>query len=161
MPFTKLEKMVDVCKAHHSALNPADPDFHELEFIIVSGLVLQIISEYESMIEDLFIDRASLCSDPHVENFVRVMISEKFRSPDIGKITEILGKFGRDYRSNFENNVLNTDLHAAWDNIMRARHAIVHQKGTLQLTFNELITSYPKTKTIFSCLRGALTLPAI
>ena len=90
--------------------------------------------------------------------YVRSTFAHKFRSPDLSKITETLGCFGDDYRQSFSANIIDTKYHAAWDNIIRARHAIVHKSGVLNITFDELVSSYPKTKTVISALNSALGL---
>jgi len=121
-------------------------------------MVVLIVSEYEVLIEDMFAERALQCGDPHVAQYVKSTIAKKFRSPDLGKITSILGQFGGDYRKTFSETILDTEYHAAWDNIMTARHAVVHKNGTLNVTFNELVNSYPKTQFVLFKLRETLGL---
>lgn len=43
-------------------------------------------------------------------------------------------------------NIENLLEHAAWDSLMKARHAVEHKKGSLNLTFGELIQKYLLTK---------------
>ena len=111
------------------------------------------------LIANIFISRADQCGDNHVPNYVKTNLMRKFRSPDLGKITETLGQFGNDYRQDFSNKVLNTDNHAAWDNVIQARQAIVHKSGTLNITLSELIATYPKTKTVLAELKKTLGVP--
>ena len=156
MPFAKIDNAINVCKSHLDSIDKNDPYLIEIETYIVSALILLIISEYEELIENIFAERANLCRDNHVSNYVRTTISQKFKSPDLGKITEILGKFGSDYRKSLSDNILNTEAHFAWDNIMKARHAIVHKKGILNITFRELTATYPKTKLVIDELKNTL-----
>lgn len=158
MSYKRIEESLATFKDFFSVPGASFSISPELEYLIVSGMVLVIISEYESMIEDLFITRASLSIDPETENYITSAFSRKFRSPSITKITEHLGKFSAKYRKNFSDNVLDSENSAAWDNIMKARHEIVHGQGSINLTFKELIDSYPKTKSILACLVGALEL---
>jgi hypothetical protein len=156
MPFTRIDNAIAICKSHLDSMDINDPNLIEIENYVVSALILIIVSEYEDMIERLFGQRAVKCGDNHVSSYVKNTISQKFRSPDLGKITEILSKFGSDYRELFHNNVMNTEAHAAWDNIMKARHAIVHKKGNLNITFRELLTTYPKTILVINELKTVL-----
>lgn len=156
MPFARIENAKNMCKSHLDSIDINNPNLIEIETYIVSALILIIVSEYEDLIERLFVERATKCGDNHVSNYVKSTISQKFRSPDLGKITELLSKFGRDYRDSFYNNIMNTEAHAAWDNIMKARHAIVHKKGNLNITFRELLTTYPKTISVINELKTVL-----
>ena len=159
MPFLKIENALHTCKLHLDSLSAAQLAKEEIETYLVSALVLLIISEYEELIEKLFAERAALCRDPHISQYVRSSIAQKFRSPDLGKITEILGKFGGNYKDNFSKAILNTEYHYAWDNIMRARHAVVHKRGPINITFGELSLSYIRTKTIINELKKTLGIP--
>lgn len=156
MPYQRIEFAIKLCVDHVREIDSDSPDLPELESYLVAGLVLLIVSEYEELIEDIFTKRAEQCGDAEVVNYVRSMITQKFRSPDLSKITETLGRFGGNYKDLFSNSVLNTEAHAAWDNIMKARHAVVHKKSILNLTLRELQNSYPKTKTVIANLKQTL-----
>jgi len=156
MPFSKIESAFNTCKSHLDSLGIADPSTAEIEAHIVSALLVLIVSEYEELIEKMFVERAGRSGDMHLAQYVRRTIARKFRSPDLTKITETLGQFGEDYRLHFSDIILNTENHAAWDNIMRGRHAVVHKSGSLNITFRELLSTYPKTKEVLSALRGTL-----
>lgn len=159
MPFLKIESALNTCKLHLDSLDKSDPNRVEIEFYLVSGLVILIVSEYEELIERMFTERADRCGDKHVAQYVRTNIARRFRSPDLGKVTKTLAQFGDDYKQNFSAAILNTEHHAAWDNIMRARHAVVHKSGSLNITFGELLTTYPKTKFVLAELKSALGIP--
>ncbi|MGA2070794.1 MAG: HEPN domain-containing protein [Sedimentisphaerales bacterium] len=156
MPYERIEYAIKVCVEYLNKCDKTSPDLPEIESRIVSGLVVLIVSEYEERIENTFIKRAEQCGDNAVSTYIRNILAEKFRSPDIGKITETLGRFGGTFKESFSKTVLNTESHAAWDNIMRARHAVVHKKGTLNLTLRELEGDYPKTKYVISQLEAVL-----
>jgi RiboL-PSP-HEPN len=156
MPLTRIENAIAICKSHLDSIDINNPDLIEIETYIVSALILIIASAYEDLIERLFGERATKCGDNHVSSYVQSTISQKFRSPDLGKIAEVLSKFGSDYRESFHNNIMNTEAHAAWDNIMKARHAIVHKRGNLNITFRELEITYPKTISVINELKNVL-----
>lgn len=115
-----------------------------------------IVSEYEEYLESLFVRRAERCGDGHVSNFVKNSLSHKFRSPDLGKINETLKRFDESYREGFTQEIENSQNHAAWDSILKARHAVVHKQGQLNLTFRELKEKYILTKEIIKSVESVL-----
>ncbi len=159
MPYARIESALGICKSHVDSIDNADPNKVEIEAYVVSGLILLVVSEYETLIESIFIARADRCGDVHVANYIRTAVARRFRSPDLNKITDFLGQFGNDYKQSFSDKILNTDAHAAWDNILRARHAVVHKSGTLNITLTELLATYPKTKMVISELKSTLGVP--
>ncbi len=156
MPFSTIDSAINICKSHLDSIDENAPNLDEFKIYIVSGLILLIVSEYEELIEKIFSERAELCGDVYVASYVKKAISQKFRSPDLGKITETLGRFGTDYKQLFSDRIINSAAHAAWDNIMQARHALVHKKSSLNITFDELFLTYPKTKIVIDELKTVL-----
>ena len=120
MSYKKIEYSLRICAERLGELAGGAPEGPELESRLVAGLVLLIVSEYEEMIEATFVRRAEQCRDVALVNYVRAMVARRFRSPDIGKITETLGYFGGDYKKRFSEAVLNKTAQAAWYNIMQA-----------------------------------------
>ena len=159
MPLSRIETSIKTCEEHLNAVDISDSAGIEIESLLVSSLVLKIVSEYEELIEELFFKRAELSGDRHVTNFVKNQIARKFRSPDMNKINTTLGFFDQEYKTRFMNATENSPAHAAWDNIMRARHAIVHKQDNLNITFRELKESYNSTKDILKELITTLGLP--
>lgn len=158
MPFSRIESAFKTCSAHMDLVDDGAIERMEIESYLVSAVVLLIVSEYEALIENIFVLRAKKCGDELVVNFVKESVARTFRSPDLGKISEMLGKFGAEYKENFCAKVMNTPEKAAWDNIMKARHAVVHKRGSLNLTLLELTSSYSKTKMIIEALKDSLEL---
>jgi hypothetical protein len=64
--------------------------------------------------------------------------------------------FGKSYRDSFLGAVGDSREKAAWDSFLVARHAVVHKKGVLQLTFRELKEKYPLTKQIIVSVEATL-----
>jgi len=160
MPFARIDRAIAVCQAHLDAVSNADPDKPELENYLVSGLLILMVSQYEGLIRRLFGDRAALCGDADVCQYVRGLLDREFRSPNLNKITEHLAKLGDSYRQAFSGQVLNTDEHLAWDNVITARHTVVHVTGIASITFSELSQDfYPKTRQVIAALTAALGLP--
>ncbi len=112
--------------------------------------------EMQEYLESIFLKRAELCGDIYVCNFVKTMLSQKFRSPDLGKVNETLKRFNEGYKTSFFKEIENSPEHAAWDSMMKARHAVVHKKGQLNMTYHELKTAYPLTRKVIQQLEKIL-----
>ncbi len=157
MPFLKIEGALQTCQAHLDSVDSDDPDRPEIESYLVSSIILLIISEYEELIRSIFVTRVAQCGDVEVASFVKEMITQSFRSPDLKRINEMLKKFDPGYRDRFWQKVEQiAGANAAWDNIMKARHAVVHKAGPMNLTLLELSKTYPKTKKVVSELKAVL-----
>lgn len=156
MYYQRIESALKTCEIHINQLDPTNLADKELETYLVAGLVVLIVSEYEDYLESLFVKRAEKCGDAHASNYIKKTLNQKFRSPDLSKINETLNRFDESCRNVFNQEVENSPSHAAWDSLMKARHAVVHKKGNLNLTFRELKEKYPLTKEIISCVETAL-----
>ena len=158
MHFPLIESAIATCGRHIDGLPEDDPDAIEIENRLVSSLVVLLTSELEQFIELCFCQRADVSGDPEVASYVRNTLSRSFRSPDLGKINRMLGFFSGDYRDRFRLEVENSPSHAAWDNIMKARHAVVHRQGSMNLTFREFRDAYPMIQDIVDRLLEVLGL---
>lgn len=154
--YQRIDNAIEICRQHVSGLDPTNIKDKELETYLVAGLVVLIVSEYEEYIESVFSKRADLCGDEHAANYIKKTLSQKFRSPDLSKINETLNRFDGTYKVSFLDNIENSPEHAAWDSLMKARHAVVHKKGSLNLTFGELCQKYPLTKVVISNIENVL-----
>lgn len=158
MDFPHIDNALAVCRRHLSELDDALPDRVEIERLLVASMVLLVVSHYENHIADQFVERAAHSGDRHVENFVKKQLSRRFWSPDIGKINDTLKEFGAEYRERFASRVENTKAHASWDNIMRARHTIVHTRSPTNMTLRELEAAYRESHKVLAALRAGLGL---
>lgn len=154
--YQRIDNAIETCRQHVNQLDATNVKDKELETYLVAGLVVLIVSEYEEYLESLFSKRADLCGDLHAANYIKKTLSQKFKSPDLSKINETLSRFDGAYKDSFLNNIENSPEHAAWDSLMKARHAVVHKKGSLNLTFGELHQKYPLTKTVISQVENVL-----
>lgn len=154
--YQRIDNAIETCRQHVSRLDPTNLKDKELETYLVAGLVVLIVSEYEVYLESVFSKRADQCGDEHAANYIKKTLSQNFRSPDLSKINETLNKFDASYKTSFSSNIVNSPEHAAWDSLMKARHAVVHKKGSLNLTFGELCQKYPLTKTVISNIEHVL-----
>lgn len=158
MHYQRIENAISVCAAHVRTLDPTNLRDKELETFLVAGLIVLIVSEYEEYLEFLFSKRAERCGDTHAANYIKRTLSQKFRSPDLSKINETLDRFDGTYKAEFLSSIGNSPKHAAWDSLMKARHAVVHKKGNLNLTFGELQSNYPLTKQVIASVETVLGL---
>lgn len=156
MFYQRIENAIDTCNEHVNNLDPTNIKDKELETYLVAGLVVLIVSEYEDHLESVFVKRAEQCGDAHVTNYIKKTLSNNFRSPDLGKINGTLNRFDSSYKDSFLGAVENSPEHAAWDSLLKARHAVVHKRGSLNLTFGELKEKYPQTKQIISSVETIL-----
>ena len=157
MDFPRIDSALDTCRRHLASLTETDAGLAaELESHLVAAMTVLIVSEYEVFIEELFGKRGDRCRDSPVARYVRSQLARRFRSPDLGKVNDVLDCFGREYRDRFFVDLENTADHAAWDNLMRARHSVVHRQGTMNLTLRELSESYPRTRAVLERLVQAL-----
>lgn len=154
--YQRIDNAIETCRRHVGGLDPTNLEDKELETYLVAGLVVLIVSEYEGYLEAVFSKKADLCGDQHAANYIKKTLSQKFRSPDLSKINETLNRFDGTYKASFLNTIENSPEHAAWDSLMKARHAVVHKKGSLNLTFGELCQKYPLTKAVISNIENVL-----
>lgn len=159
MPFTRIQLAIDNCERCLGSLDDANEGKIAIETYLTASLAIMIISEYERLIADLFCKRADQCGDGEVAAYLRWSMDKRFRSPDLGKINEVLGTLSRSRRDAFFKPIENTGVHAAWDNLMKARHAWVHREGSFNLTFRELKETYLQTKEVLRQLVAALGIP--
>jgi hypothetical protein len=132
-------------------------NLEKIKLHYLRSLVLLIVSEYEIAIEKIFVLRAMKCKDIMLINYVKDQMDKKFRSPDLSKITGLLGKFDNSLKLSFQRKIVDTPLHNIWDNLLKARHYIVHQQGSLNITYDELIASYKKSKKIIDLFNNHLS----
>ena len=158
MDNSRIDEALTTCRKHLSSLDDGLPESLEIEGLLVSSIVLLIVSHYEHHIADQFSERAEMCGDQQVTNFVKIQIGRRFRNPDLGKIATALGELGGECRRQFTSRVANSSAHASWDNIIRARHTIVHTRGVPNLTLRELEKSYRGSHQVLVALRTSLGL---
>jgi len=159
MKFPHIEDALSVSRRHLAKFDEALPDTLRIESLLVASIVLLIVSHYEGHLTRQFVERAERSGDSRLTNFVKHQTARSFRSPDIGKINDVLNQFDVDYKMHFMGRIANTQAHASWDNIMRARHAVVHGTRPTNMTLRELEVAYHSTLEVLVALRTGLGLP--
>lgn len=137
---------------------PKDNDLEviELKDFFARTIIMVIVSEYEAYIESAFVRRVELCGDGEVINLGKRSYARTFRSPDLSKINTELSVLNDGLKEQFINTVNTDGINVAWDNIMKARHAIVHKQGSLQLSFEDVKQEFIKTKKVIEVLENVL-----
>jgi|GEM_PF-1141232 len=156
--FAKIETYISTADSFLARVqdeNNPEADY-DVKDLFTRSLVMIIVSEYESYIESIFATRIESCKDAGVINIAKKHLDRRFRSPDLKKINEILGLFGETIKDAFISSTNIDGINASWDNIMKARHAIVHKQGTLQLSYEDAKSEYFKTKKVISGICEAL-----
>ena len=158
MNSARVEGALRLCEAHIGALASGSPYSVEIESFLVSFLSTTIVAEFEGQIKMAFCERAERCGDLPVAAFVEKVLTRRFWNPELSKLADVLGEFDSAQKAAFMRRVENTASHAAWDNLIRARHEVVHKRGVPSLTLRELRTTFESSKAVVSELRSVLGL---
>jgi len=141
------------------SLSAGDPVIAaELESFLVAFLSVTIVAEHETDIRSAFFERCERCGDADLTSMMKKSLQKRFWTPGVAKITDILGEFSDQARQAFKSAVHGTPSHAAWDNLLQARHDVVHGAQVPRLTLREIDDSYSKSLTVITEVRGALGL---
>lgn len=167
MDFLRIEDAVNSWKSHKSSMSARGMDpahIAEVESHMLRAIILLIVSEYEEYLEKMFVKRAAKSNDEHIRTYFFNHMDKKFRSPNLGKINDILKWMGGTYLQTFKDRVETNEprLKVSWDSIVTARHAIVHKEnaGVVNLNWQDMETAYADTKLVVQALADALQLSA-
>ena len=152
MKIAKIDKAISVCESH---LKSTKSEQTEVESYLTQYLLVLICATFEEEIERILLRRSDKIADTHIKSFFQHCIDKTFRSIKSSEIAGILGKFGDDYKTNFQSKANGTIEETFFNNIVINRHSTAHTSGTA-LTFNELIEYYNKGHVILDYLNEAL-----
>ncbi len=163
MQLSHIDNTIAAWKSHRlraGSLGCSSSDLDELESYMLRSVILMIVSEYEVYLEKVFAKRAERANDPHLHSFMKKYCDRRFRSPDLGKIREILKWLGGDYDKSFWDVVeqQKPQIKASWESLLTARHAIVHKAGIVNLTWRDLETAYANSQIVIDELVKAVGL---
>ena len=154
MKFSKLDLLILGCEDH---LDRTGTKGTEIESYFVQFLLTRICAEYESRIAILVHKRCSRTRDIHIKKFNQRGAQDATRNFDIGGLKGILGRFGEDYKTAFNDLVFNKRPHTAWDNIYNNRRAVAHGSGAT-MTLGDLKRDYQDSLVVLDSLSTALSL---
>jgi hypothetical protein len=165
MRFRHIDAAFEACRRHKSEAQTAGLDafrLREVEHYLLRSLILLIVSQYEGYIESLFVKRAERSGDVEIRNLMVEITDRKFRSPDLGKIKEMLTMLSKGCCNTFSSQieVKQPQVKAAWDSLITARHAIVHgaNAGAVGLTWTDLESAYEDSTRVLQALANSLGL---
>jgi len=150
MQTDPIEDLIATLSAHIVSNNIQNT---ELETIFTKYLLIYINSCWEREIRRLLVLRASRVKDPELENFVRMTVNP-LRNIKSGEISKNVLKFSEGYRDNFVK-LIQGENQSRYDNIVVNRHKAAHGADVL-MTFDEVVISYRKGKTVINALATAL-----
>jgi len=154
MQIAAIDNAIEVCRKH---LDNTHSRNTEVEAFLTRYLVVMICAEFEERCEALVHDRARRVGDTYVAAFMQSASAQLLRSIGVGELSGFLNRFGRDCKEKFQQTVVNTDAHRAYDTIVSNRHDTAHRSGG-GMTFDELASLYPKSLDVLQAFADALGL---
>ena len=98
-----------------------------------SYICVLLLGTIEYSVEELVSQRATSVGDEEVANYVVKVLGERFRNPDWGSISGLLGQFSEDYRRSWATRFpANEGVFEALSSIVTIKNQLAHQ-GTIAL----------------------------
>ena len=155
MTFGRIDNAISVCSQHLDDTNSRNT---EVESFLVQYLLVLITSEYDLRLKRLVEIRVSKSEDDQILSFASYACGKIVRGSKISDIRgNILRPFGATCDQTFEDEVIDTEGHVAYDSIIANRHSVAHATGA-NLTFSELEHNYKKSKAVLDAVAKALDL---
>jgi len=121
----------------------------------ISVLIVGIL---EDCIEHLVASRAGKANDPEIHNYIKKIISQRFRNPDYPKIADVLLDFSPAYRDTFKGHITPSGTEAnALQSLVDNKNSLAHV-GTakLNLTLGDVRSYYNQSLLILQALENIL-----
>lgn len=153
MGLADVDSAIDACRKH---LLSSGARGTEIEAFLTVYLLIRICGAYEKEIEGLVVARAKRSKDVEVALFVENTMKD-YHGLKVSDVKgKLLAKFGSTFVALFEE-FLSQEQEAAqlYQNIVLNRHSIAHGKS-INITFDELILSYPKSKKVVEKIQAIL-----
>lgn len=152
MRLTKIDNAISICEQHLVSTNSART---EIESYLTRYLLILICATFEEEIEKILLKRSERISDNHIKSFFQHCIDKTFRSIKSSEIAGMLGRFGSDYKENFQRRANGTIEETFYNNIVINRHSTAHSGGA-SITFSDLVNYYDRGHLILDYLDEAL-----
>ncbi len=117
-----------------------------------------ILGVFEDCTEHLVIQRVGKTGDNEIGNYVNKVIGERFRNPDYGSISGLLGEFSTEYKAKFKKKIAHNGTEAvALQAIVDNKNSLAHV-GTekLQMTVSDVDGYYHRIIPILETLEKIL-----
>lgn len=145
MDFPYSESAIEVCEKHLVATNSKST---EIENYLVRFLLVQICAEFEKTVLALIIERAARSGDQQLTRLIDSLKKRLFSSLRTGEMAGILGRLDENLKNQFNNAVNNSDAQVAFNNIVSNRHDFAHFRSVVQMSFNDLLKDYARSKKV-------------
>lgn len=127
----------------------------EIESFLTRFLLVDICAEYEKEIKNVIINRAKQTGDKELISFIEKTIA-RIRNIKTGDLRgSILKRFSEDCLERFNNKVDGKEALSRYENIVTNRDLSAHG-GSINMTFNELMTSHQKAKDVLTAVSDAI-----
>ncbi len=152
MRLPEVDFAIEQCKDY---LNRTNSLGTPIESYLTRYLLVLIYSEFERVVKEILSRRLSLANDPHTESFSRFAVDRLIRSIKISEIAGVLGRFGSDYKAEFDEKVVNDPLGNNFDSIINNRHISAHGPGAT-VTFRDMETYYEESHVVLDQIQSIL-----
>lgn len=112
----------------------------------------------EDCIEYLVNQRTSKTNDNEVKSYVREVLHQRFRNPDYGAISGLLGEFSQEYKKAFADKIIHNGMEAtALQGMLDNKNSLAHE-GTdkLQMSIDDVDSYYHRIIPILEVLEQIL-----
>ncbi len=153
MKIARIDEGIKTCEEH---LRTSGASGTEIEAFLTRYLTIVMCASFEEHIEELVNSRAAESQDVALASFVRSSLHQVFRSVKTGEIAGLLGRFGEDHKTRFQDEMSNNERVATfYNNIVENRHQTTHGGG-FNLTFRELVDFYSEAQLVLDAVARAL-----
>lgn len=121
----------------------------------ISVLILGVL---EDCIEHLVNQRVSKTNDNEIKHYIREVLHQRFRNPDYGAISGLLGEFSKEYKKAFADKITHNGMEAtALQGILDNKNSLAHE-GTdkLQMSVDDVDNYYHRIIPILEVLEQIL-----
>jgi len=125
---------------------------------LAAYIAVLIIGVLEDCIEYLFSQRVHKTGDSEVENYIVKVIGDRFKNPNYGKISGLLGEFSDEYQKKFKARIASNGSEIiSLDSLLSNKNSLAHM-GTvkLQMTITEVNEYYQRLIPILEAVDYAL-----
>lgn len=153
LTLIELERNMALCKTH---LEQTQCKGTEIEAFLTQFLLVSICGEYEKEIKRIVIERAQRSGDDQLVSYIERSLI-RVRNIKVKEIREkILDRFSDNCLTRFNAKVIGTESETRYSNIVYNRDSGAHG-GTINMTFDELLMSYDKAKSVINAVSEALS----
>jgi len=125
---------------------------------LASYICVLILGVLEDCVEHLVAQRVDKAGDNEIRNYVVKVIDERFRNPDWGSISGLLGEFSQEYKAAFTDRISHDSIEAnALRDVINNKNSLAHA-GTskLNLTVTDVDGYYRRVVPILEALEQIL-----